>query len=195
MSSQSNIAGQAGVHAIGKIFSEEFGWIFRDQPVGDFGIDAHVEVCKSGRPTGRLIALQIKYGESYLKHKTKDGFLYRGVDSHLEYWTKHSLPVILVLCDPVQNISYWESISHEKIQRTSKGWRKLPRQGDSINGELLSVCRALLPGVRPSSIKQTITCFLAMFPIETSDGQGATAMITLAIPHAPASLDTFPRTA
>jgi hypothetical protein len=33
--------GDAGVHIVGKIVTRDLGWIFRDQPVADYGIDAH----------------------------------------------------------------------------------------------------------------------------------------------------------
>lgn len=147
MAKKSIVAGQAGVHTIGKIFSEDLGWIFRDQPVGDFGVDAHVEVCKEDEPTGRLIGIQIKYGASYFKHRTKAGFVYHGHNSHLEYWTKHSLPVILILCDPVQNTSYWELISHEKIITTSKGWKVIVPKSQVLGKSSQKALQALADGL------------------------------------------------
>ena len=33
-----------GVFSIAKIFVEDFEWIFREQPINDFGIDAFVEI-------------------------------------------------------------------------------------------------------------------------------------------------------
>lgn len=34
-------------------------WLFREQPIHDYGIDAHVEVVDNGQPTGKLIAIQV----------------------------------------------------------------------------------------------------------------------------------------
>ena len=44
---------RAGLYAVGSIVSEELRWIFREQPVEDYGIDAHIEICEEGKPTGR----------------------------------------------------------------------------------------------------------------------------------------------
>jgi hypothetical protein len=54
---------EEGVHAVELIFTRDFRWIFREQPKADLGIDAYVEVCRDGEPTGSLLALQIKAGE------------------------------------------------------------------------------------------------------------------------------------
>ena len=44
-----------GVNAVEAIFVKELGWIFREQTISDWGIDAHVEVAEEERPTGRLL--------------------------------------------------------------------------------------------------------------------------------------------
>jgi hypothetical protein len=141
------ITGQAGIHSVGKIFSSEFEWLFREQPVGDFGIDAHVEVCKNGKPTGRLIGLQIKYGESFFDEKVAQGFIYRGNKAHLEYWTKHSLPVILILCDPSTDTQYWELLSQDKIQTTSKGWKVVVPKIQVLNTTARKTLQGLAEGL------------------------------------------------
>jgi hypothetical protein len=53
----------------------------------------------NNEPTGKLIALQIKTGASYFRPKGDD-FVFYGELRHLEYWTRHSLPMFLVLHDP-----------------------------------------------------------------------------------------------
>jgi hypothetical protein len=58
-----------GVNAVERVFVKELGWIFREQTIGDWGIDAHVEVANEKEPSGRLLALQIKSGKSFLKGK------------------------------------------------------------------------------------------------------------------------------
>src|SRR4051794_27941030 len=42
-----------------------WGWVFREQPILDYGIDAHVEPKRDGVASGRPIAFQIKTGKSY----------------------------------------------------------------------------------------------------------------------------------
>jgi hypothetical protein len=60
---------RSGVNAVEAIFLNEFKWAFREQAVSDYGIDAIVEEKDGDRPTGKLIALQIKSGESYFKKR------------------------------------------------------------------------------------------------------------------------------
>jgi hypothetical protein len=55
-----------GVNAVEGVVLKEFGWLFREQAVSDYGIDAHVEeVDSDNKPTGKLVALQIKSGPSF----------------------------------------------------------------------------------------------------------------------------------
>jgi hypothetical protein len=49
-------AERLGVAEVGQIVQRDLGWIFREQPVADVGIDAHIEqVEESGFPTGKLL--------------------------------------------------------------------------------------------------------------------------------------------
>jgi hypothetical protein len=78
-----------------------------------------LEVADEEFVTGRLIAIQIKAGNSYLKEETSSGFVFRGKIKHYNYWTNHSLPVILVLCDLEKEVCYWEQISDDKVELIS----------------------------------------------------------------------------
>lgn len=124
MSKQDNeLTSQAGVHAVGLIVTRDLGWIFREQPVSDYGIDAHIEIVSTGA-SGRLLGLQIKAGASYFEEKTEDGFVYRGDQQHLDYWTNHSLPTVVVLCDLDGNC-YWQNVTEEHVQRTESAWKMI----------------------------------------------------------------------
>lgn len=48
-------------------------WLFREQPTEDYGIDAHVEVVDGEMVQGRLLALQIKSGDSWFREIGPDG--------------------------------------------------------------------------------------------------------------------------
>jgi hypothetical protein len=66
--------GRIGVYAVAAMIEKELGWIFREQPTSDHGIDAQVEVVGSRSDvTGRLIALQIKSGKSYFRRASRVG--------------------------------------------------------------------------------------------------------------------------
>jgi len=60
-----------GVSEVQSVIVGELGWLFREQPISDFGIDAHVETVGDGNPTGKLIAIQIKSGPSHFHENDK----------------------------------------------------------------------------------------------------------------------------
>ena len=112
-----------GVSTIGRIFNKELKWIFREQQKADMGIDAHVEVCDNGQPSGRLIALQIKSGKSWFKEKIDEGIVFRGSLEHLKYWSAHSLPVIIILYNPLSEEVFWQAVLQKNITETPKAWK------------------------------------------------------------------------
>ena len=111
-----------GVSAAQFIF-ERLGFIFREQPIEDYGIDAHIEVVENEKATGKLIALQIKSGDSFFKEKNNDSIVFRGELKHLSYWISHSLPVMLVVYKVDENIAYWQIVNKHTITKTAKHWK------------------------------------------------------------------------
>jgi hypothetical protein len=88
-----------GVSALEYFFAAQ-GWLFREQTTQDYGIDAHIEIVEKERPTGKLIALQIKAGTSFFKEETADAYVFRTDEKHIAYWVGHSMPVAVVLFNP-----------------------------------------------------------------------------------------------
>lgn len=131
----SEIIDRIGIHKVALTFLEEFNWIEREQSVSDYGIDMHVEIVDEGKPTGQLIALQIKSGESYFKESVEGNFVYRGKERHLDYWQFHSLPVLIVLYNPKENKIYWQKIIHQTIERTEKAWKTLIPKSNVLSFE------------------------------------------------------------
>jgi hypothetical protein len=111
-----------GVNATEHLIVKEIGWIFREQPIVDMGIDAHIESVKDGNPSGKLIGVQIKTGPSHFKDKG-DLLVYYGNRIHLDYWLNHSLPVILVAHLPDTNETYWTQVNTTNAQKTIKHWK------------------------------------------------------------------------
>ena len=64
----------AGVTHTKLAIEDELHWLFRDQPTEDYGIDAHVEVVDGEDVRGRLLALQIKSGESWFRELGPGGW-------------------------------------------------------------------------------------------------------------------------
>ena len=120
-------------------------WMFREQPVNDYGIDAQVEPFSDG-PTGRLLALQIKAGPAYFKEKTKQGIVYRGVADHLDYWMRHCLPVIVVLRDSAKRVAYWQHVTRETIESTGKGWKMLVPFANKVDASCIEAWSAISEG-------------------------------------------------
>lgn len=104
-----------GVNAVEAIFLR-MRWIFREQLVSDYGIDAQVEVTEDGRPTGKLLALQIKSGASFFKQKRGGSFVFRGDKAHLDYWADHSLPVFVILHNPDTGVTLWQHVAREAVK-------------------------------------------------------------------------------
>jgi len=118
-----------GVYSIAKIFIEELRWIFREQPISDFGIDAYVEITRTGfkagcfTPTGKLIGVQIKSGQSFFKEARDGHFVFRGLKRHLDYWLDHCIPIILIIYDRVTGNAYWREVNKYTIILTQKGFK------------------------------------------------------------------------
>ena len=106
-----------GVSKLETLFAQS-GWFFREQFVKDYGIDAQVEVVENGKPTGHLIAIQIKSGESYFSESDEDVIIYRPDSKHIEYWLSHDLPVIITLFNPSEDKFYWTPVSKDTIKKT-----------------------------------------------------------------------------
>ena len=139
--------GRLGVICVDRIVTEELGWIFREQPTADYGIDAQVEICEGGRPTGRLIAVQIKSGSSWFARGDAEGFTYTGSLRHLDYWLEHSLPVILVLCDPAERRAYWTPVERGHVRRGGSSWSiRVPRVSELSELSAEELRRLARPG-------------------------------------------------
>lgn len=120
-----NMIERIGINHVGEI-AERNNWMFRDQPVNDIGIDAHIEfVDSSGKPK-QLLALQIKTGESWFKEQKDNCVVFRDINERqYKYWTMNSLPCIVVLYNPDDNTCIWQKLTTETIERTKDGEGKV----------------------------------------------------------------------
>jgi tetratricopeptide (TPR) repeat protein len=107
-----------GVSAASLVF-EGWGWLFREQPIEDYGIDAHVEpIDGPEQPARQLLALQIKTGASFFGEETEDGWWFRDSRRHWHYWLSHVLPVVIILYNPDTGKLYWQHADPSLIQIT-----------------------------------------------------------------------------
>ncbi|BAY50669.1 hypothetical protein SAMD00079811_83000 (plasmid) [Scytonema sp. HK-05] len=82
------------------------GFIFRETPNADVGIDGQIEYVSNGEAPGRLAAAQIKSGASYLRDKG-DHWAFYPDPKHKVYWECFPLPVYLFLHDPQSGLTYY----------------------------------------------------------------------------------------
>lgn len=102
---------------------ESLGFAFREQAESDYGVDGHAELITSEQPTGQLLGIQIKTGESYLSERTENAIVFRTDAEHVDYWLNHSLPMIVCLCDADDQTIYWQEVTEDTATSTGKGYR------------------------------------------------------------------------
>ena len=119
---------RTGVSAASFVF-QVWGWLVREQPIEDYGIDAHVEpMDEPEQPSRQLLALQIKAGTSYFGDETSDGWWFRDSRRHWHYWLGHVLPVVIVLYDPETDELFGQHAEASLVQLTrEEGKLLIPR--------------------------------------------------------------------
>jgi len=130
---------------------ESLGFAFREQTESDYGIDAHIELIQKELPTGQLLALQIKSGESYLSEIDSNNFVFRTDEKHVNYWLNHSLPVLICLCDIETRKVYWQIVTQETAISTGKGYKIIVPSTQLIDSSSVEPLRRLLTPVVPKN--------------------------------------------
>ena len=142
MSGHTQRTDRLGVLKLADYFAKA-GWLFREQLVHDYGIDAEVEIADGDNATGALIGIQVKSGSSYFSEQTDKSIIFRSDNKHINYWLQHDLPVIVVLYDDASEILYWEVVSEDTIKPAGKGWRIDVPRGNILTKESLAKLKAL----------------------------------------------------
>lgn len=142
---------------IAKAAFERIGFAFRHQRENDYGIDAHAELIDGETATGRLLAIQLKSGETYFSEEVLGGFVFRSDAEHVEYWLQHSLPVVICLCDVERGVVLWQHVSRETVVSTGKGYKIVipdTQQVDDASVDSLSdVCTSVVPSSRLTELR------------------------------------------
>jgi hypothetical protein len=104
-------------------FFTECGWIFREQPIVDLGVDALVETPLDENGQIKIFALQIKGGESNFQRK-KECLTFYFSERHYHYWNaiSENYPLFIILQDNTE-IIYWQEYNQNIISRTPKNWK------------------------------------------------------------------------
>lgn len=135
MERRNNNNDRIGISLLSLKIEQELKWIFREQTVNDFGIDAIIEEVNDGNPTGKLIAVQVKSGLGNVVINKDGDFDFYFNQIHYDYWLGHNIPVIMVICNTNANEMYWTSISERYIKRTSKNYKLTINKKNILNND------------------------------------------------------------
>lgn len=113
------------VHRVHGIVIKDLRWLFREQPLPDYGVDAQIEVVDADERIDGLLGLQIRGGDSRFARPNGDrGWTFRDSSDHLDYWLRYTLPVLVVIVDSDDN-AFWEAVTPETVKETPKGFTML----------------------------------------------------------------------
>ncbi len=117
-----------GVIETDRIVTKYLGWIFREQPIVDVGLDALIEQSDEGEPKGRFLAAQIKTGKGNFYVSDKK-LTYYVSHVHYNYWLNLEIPIILIAHIPESEKTYWQIISEETFKKANRRWKiEIPKK-------------------------------------------------------------------
>jgi hypothetical protein len=116
--------GNIGVNLFQSLIENDYGWLFRRTPQEyDFGIDGYIDlITNEGFVTGKSIAVQIKSGKSYFSNVDEEGFVYSGEMKHVNYYSNHDAPIVLILVNVESNEIYFNEFDKKNIFPMGKNW-------------------------------------------------------------------------
>jgi hypothetical protein len=143
---------RTGIEAIRATIAR-LGWFVREPVRPDYGVDLFLETAEDERPSGRLLALQVKSGRSYLG-EGGDDIPFRANQKHIDYWMGHSLPVVVVLYDPETDRAYWQAVTEDTAESTGKGWKLIVPRSQVLDTDSLSALSELAAPRPPETSKE-----------------------------------------
>ncbi|WP_051336059.1 DUF4365 domain-containing protein [Aquimarina latercula] len=91
----------------------KYGYVFRETSNGDIGIDGQIEyITDKGNSLGKIVAAQVKSGNSYL-HDKGDHYAFYPHEKHKNYWSIFPLPVILFVYYPIDEKIYFTDVRYQ----------------------------------------------------------------------------------
>lgn len=116
------------------------GQICREKFVSDYGIDAEIEFKDDNhKATGELLFLQLKSGDSYLRHRKSDGKEIFAIKDarHAAYWMAQKAPVMLVIRNSKGEIR-WMEIRTYLLDRLKQAKKDKRQRGYANEQEAIS---------------------------------------------------------
>lgn len=137
----SDLTGGRGVSEVKAEF-QAMGWAPIENTDHDYGTDLFVQALDERHfDLGVLVGVQVKTGPSFFDEPRRDdsgnitGWWYReGDDDHFDYWSRHTLPHLLVLRDLERHTTYWVEVKPSAIVSTGIG-NKILIPADQVLGK------------------------------------------------------------
>lgn len=138
---------------------ERLGWAGVVDSRHDTGTDLFLRPRDRRRfELGVLIGAQVKTGPSWFESPHRDGdgavdgwWFSDGDREHVDYWTTHTLPQILVLRDQNVGESYWVHVTNEAVVPTGRGSKVLVPRNQTVDEDhrdaLTAVAMTQIPPV------------------------------------------------
>ena len=120
------------------------GQICREKTVSDHGIDMEIEFKDdNNEATGRMLFLQLKSGDSYLRSRKRDGSEIFKITKarHAKYWREQAFPVLLVIRTSDGEVRWMEIREYLKLKSDDgkKAVRQIVFEGERF--DVMSVRR------------------------------------------------------
>jgi len=98
----------------------------------DYGIDGHIEIVANNAVTGRFVAVQVKHGNSYFTHKTKNGYKFTAKDKYLNYYLNSPVPVFIIIMDDDFSRMLWVQFDLAQIlpSGSDSWWIEIPKSNE-----------------------------------------------------------------
>jgi hypothetical protein len=174
------------VRRVNDVVADDLKWLFRSQPLFDYGVDAHAEVVNADDlVAGRLIGLQIKGGDSYFgEPKEDEGWVFRDNNDHLAYWLGHSLTILVVMVNNDRK-AFWQVITPKTVTEHARGLSLVVPRSQPFDGTALDALLALAG--RREGLLESLPRYYAVLPsaavrpLRRAEGVEALATARLAL--------------
>jgi small GTP-binding protein len=121
----------------------EAGQIFRPTANSDHGIDGEIEFKNDkGEASGQRVYLQLKSGDSYLRHRKSDDkdIFDIGKPRHVKFWKSHAYPVMLVIRTTSDGKIRWMNVT-DYLRKSADDVRQIIFEGEPFTADNLRLMR------------------------------------------------------
>lgn len=113
--SNTSLKDRIGINHLEGVLLRDFGWIYRDQPIVDIGLDGIIEVANEDSIQELLIAgVQVKTGKGNF-HENENAFRYYASERHYKYWSESAMPILLIAVFPEESKILYEFATKENF--------------------------------------------------------------------------------